>query len=297
MASEPAPNPSASAMPALSFLIALYPGFQLLDAAGPLDLLNFLPQPPYNAPISMKFIAETKEPVSTKLLPGTLPGEREGKYEWLVNEAMGFEKGKGQEVNRGWNQQVVVDATFAEVEREIKAGTAKYDVLFIPGGIGSRVRRRDLGSGKEELAVQPLINFTQAIAPHLGLGIMTVCTGSDILGYTGLLDRRRATTNMSRFSDVSGRHPDVKWEKGARWVKSGTDDAATGADAGGAGGKEIEIWTSAGVSAGMDLTLAFIAEKFGGVDVARDIAKKSEYDWTESKDGEICHFYKEYFGV
>jgi putative intracellular protease/amidase len=271
-------------LPPLSFLVALYPGVQLLDFAGPLDLLNFLPQPPYNAPISMKFVAETKDPVSTKLLPGTLPGEREGKYEWLVSEAMGFDKSTGQEVNRGWNQQIVVDATFEEAAREIMEGKARYDVLFIPGGIGSRVRRRDLKTGREELAVNSLIDFTKAIVPWLGLGIMTVCTGSDILGYTRLLDRRRATTNMSRFSDVSGRHQDVKWQKGARWVKSSKED---GGVLEGTDGQQIEIWTSAGVSAGMDLTLAFIAEKFGGVEVARDIARKSEYDWTESKDGEI----------
>lgn len=213
-----------------------------------------------------------------------------------MQSAMGLKDGEG--VNRGWNQRFVVDGTYEEILAGVEGeedGKEGWDVLFIPGGVGSRVRRKDKRTGKEELAIQSLIDFVKKIRPHLNLGIITVCTGSDILGYTGLLDGRRATTNMSRFLDVSGRHKEVQWQKGARWVKSGeTEDRQHEKDG---KGKGIEIWTSAGVSAGMDVALAFVAEKFGGIEVAKDIAKKSEYDWSMPGEGEICRFYGEYFGV
>ena len=274
-------NPTTPSPP-LSFLVALFPGFQLLDVCGPLDMFNFLPQPPYNVPISMKIIASTPAgtAVSTKLIPGTLPGEEQGEWSWDVASALGL-KDESQ-VNRKWDQKMVVDASFEDILEEVKGGKG-YDVLFVPGGVGTRVRRLDTKMGRSELAVQGLVQFIKEVRPFLRLGIMTVCTGSDVLGYTGLIDGRRATTNMSRFDDVSGRHQRVKWVKGARWVKSGREEDKEEE------GKGIEVWTSAGVSAGMDAALAFIAEKFGGVEVARDIAKKSECEYlTLSSFREKC---------
>lgn len=250
--------------PPLNILVTLFPGFQLLDVTGPLDMFNFLSGPPYNAPIRMVFVAETLESVGTKLV------DREGSaWRFDIEGAMG----KGEKVNEGFDQRFVVGRTFEDVAEKVRKGEERWDVVFVPGGVGSRVRRWTAGQEREaELAVKPLVEFVREVAPTLGLGIMTVCTGSDVLGWTGLIDGRRATTNMLRFEDVSGRHDKVGWVKGARWVKSPREeDRSRGVNA-----KGIEIWTSAGVSAGMDLALAFIAEKFGGMDVARDIARKSE---------------------
>lgn len=245
--------------PTLNVLIALFPGFQLLDVAGPLDMFNFLSGPPYNARISMSFVAETRDAVGTKLI------DRPGSGWRFDLEALGVGK---DGVNKGWDQKFEIDRTFEEV---LNAKGESWDLVFVPGGVGSRVKRvRDGEQGEGELAVTPLIDFLKAISPRLSLGIMTVCTGSDILGYTGLIDGRRATTNMLRFDDVSARHTKVQWVKGARWVKSTREEGKKTT------GQEIEIWTSAGVSAGIDVALAFIAEKFGGMDLARDIARKAE---------------------
>jgi putative intracellular protease/amidase len=296
--------------PPLTFLIALFPGFQLLDAAGPLDIFNFLSSPPYAAPIRMLFVgAQTHTPIPTKLLPSSVSSASQG-WTYDLPAATG-----SPSVNESFNQSIKADVSF----NDVLSSPTQYDILFIPGGVGSRVQLVN-ASGERELAIKPLIEFTREIAPRLKLGIMTVCTGSDILAHTGLLDGRRATTNMSRFEDVTGRHAAVDWVRGARWAKSPAShpisSTSTSAPAGGLesgvgsgtgtgnNGNEtakaashLEIWTSAGVSAGIDLALAFVAEKFGGMELARDIAVKAEYDWSEPAEGEVCKVYWKYFGV
>jgi putative intracellular protease/amidase len=274
--------------PPLTFLIALFPGFQLLDAAGPLDIFNFLSSPPYAAPIRMLFVgAQTHTPIPTKLLPHSVAGAAEG-WSYDIASATG-----SPAINDGFNQSIKADLSFADV---LADESTRYDVLFIPGGVGSRVHR--VRGDERELAISPLVDFTRDIAPRLKLGVMTVCTGSDILAHTGLLDGRRATTNMSRFQDVSGRHAGVSWVRGARWAKSPAGaTVGEGLNETAETGSHLEIWTSAGVSAGIDLALAFVAEKFGGMQLARDIAVKAEYDWSEPGEGEVCSFYGRYFGI
>lgn len=260
-------QPQLATGPSLRFLLPLYPGFQLLDAAGPLDILNFLSSPPHRIPITLTICAETLDPVPTKL--SDLPLSDKWRYD--------SDAATGGIVNGRFTQKMSVDMTFEDV----LSGKGEWDVMLIPGGVGSRVLRYPIstseageGDVKGELAVQPLIDLIKSLAPKLKVGIMTVCTGSDILGYTSLLNKRRATTNMSRFADVAGRHRDVNWVKGARWVKSPVEEGKDGR--GKENGEGLEIWTSAGVSAGMDLMLAFVAEKFGGRDVAWDLARRGE---------------------
>lgn len=89
--------------------------------------------------------------------------------------------------------------------------------------------------------------------------ILTVCTGSEVLARTGLLDGRRATTNKKAFNLVKSLHPSVNWVAKARWVVDGN------------------VWTSSGISAGMDLAFAWIAEVFGE-ETASEVADRSEYE-------------------
>ncbi|ETN36352.1 uncharacterized protein HMPREF1541_08629 [Cyphellophora europaea CBS 101466] len=256
--------------PSLRILVALFPGFQLLDVAGPLDMFNILSGPPYNAPLRMSFAAETLDAVPTKLI-NTPNSTRHFDVHGATGQA---------DVNASFNQRFAVDLTFADA----LADSQSWDLIFIPGGIGSRVFYEGTGTaangGEPTLAVQPLLDFIRRVtsAGRVSLGFMTVCTGSDILARTGLLDGRRATTNMLRFEDVSTRSPRVKWCRGARWAKSDVEDGKTSGRAKEEGGG-LEVWTSAGVSAGMDLALAFVAEKFGGVEVARDVARRSECEF------------------
>jgi transcriptional regulator GlxA family with amidase domain len=76
-----------------------------------------------------------------------------------------------------------------------------------------------------------------------------VCTGAFVLAAAGLLDDRRATTHWAYCSELAGRHPRVHVEPDPIFVCDG------------------RVWTSAGVTAGIDLALALVE-----ADVGRDVA-------------------------
>jgi len=83
----------------------------------------------------------------------------------------------------------------------------------------------------------------------------SVCSGSYLLAAAGLLDGRRATTHWSRAADFARKFPLVRVEPDHIFVKDGS------------------IWTSAGISAGIDLSLAMIEEDLGE-SVARHTAQQ-----------------------
>lgn len=282
-------------MKPLHFLIALYPGFQLMDLAGPLDILNIISLPPFSQPIRLTFLASTLDPVPTKPV---LPEDANYTYDF---QALLGTNNLGERFNQWFTPQYTFESYLENLTTTTSTSSTqaseelKPDILFIPGGLGSRLRRltpTTNGNTTSSLNVQDLIDWIPQVTPHLSTGIMTVCTGSDILARTGLLTNRRATTNMMRFDDVSGRHPNVNWVRGARWAKSGRGEGGSST-----AGKDLEMWTSAGISAGMDLTLAFVAEYYGGMDVARDIARRLEYDWRETVEGGVSAFYGRYFKI
>jgi len=84
--------------------------------------------------------------------------------------------------------------------------------------------------------------------------IAATCTGAFILAEAGLLDGRRATTHWKRARDLQSRFPKVKVEADRIFIIDGP------------------VWTSAGMSAGIDLALAMIENDLGA-DVARAVAK------------------------
>lgn len=122
------------------------------------------------------------------------------------------------------------------------------EVLIIPGGFGSR---------KEE-NIEGVVEFVRGYYPKLKW-CLTVCTGSAILAKSGVLDGRRATSNKKAFAWVKEQNVDVEWVPKARWVVDGN------------------IWTSSGISAGIDLIFAWVGEVFGE-DVATFVADSSEYE-------------------
>jgi transcriptional regulator GlxA family with amidase domain len=75
--------------------------------------------------------------------------------------------------------------------------------------------------------------------------VATVCIGTYILAEAGVLDGRRATTHWSAVEDFARRYPRVNLEADPIYVKDGN------------------VYTSAGASSGLDLTLALIEEDFG----------------------------------
>ena len=75
--------------------------------------------------------------------------------------------------------------------------------------------------------------------------VVSVCSGAYVLAAAGLLDGRRATTHWERALDFRRRFPKIRVEADRIFIQDGN------------------VWTSAGVSAGIDLTLALIAEDCG----------------------------------
>ncbi|MDR1264462.1 MAG: DJ-1/PfpI family protein [Propionibacteriaceae bacterium] len=123
------------------------------------------------------------------------------------------------------------------------------DIVLVPGGAGSRVLAHD----------ESFLNWLGGWASEAPV-VASVCTGSALLAAAGLLDGYRATSNSRAFGWATGFGPKTQWAPGARWVADGNR------------------WTSAGVSAGIDMTLALAAALCGPA-TAEEIASRMEYDW------------------
>jgi transcriptional regulator GlxA family with amidase domain len=88
-----------------------------------------------------------------------------------------------------------------------------------------------------------------------GVRVASVCTGAYVLAEAGLLDGRRATTHWWNTRHFVSCYPKVKLEPDQIYVQDGN------------------IWSSAGVTAGIDLALAMAAEDFGE-EIAKDTARR-----------------------
>jgi transcriptional regulator GlxA family with amidase domain len=122
-----------------------------------------------------------------------------------------------------------------------------YEILLVPGGRGTR---REVGNAK-------LLTWLRRKAEPAEY-VTSVCTGSALLAKAGLLDGRQATSNKLAFDWVASQGPKVDWQRRARWVEDG------------------KFFTSSGVSAGIDMSLALI-ERIHGPESARQAAHWAEY--------------------
>jgi transcriptional regulator GlxA family with amidase domain len=136
--------------------------------------------------------------------------------------------------------QLIADATLDEV-----AGTA--DTVVLPGAI------RVSGDGPRPLELPDVVRWVTQGAPHWRR-IASVCTGAYLLAEAGLLDGRRATTHWFAAEDFAARYPAVIVDHDPIFVRDGP------------------VWTSAGVTAGMDLALALVADDHGA-EHARTVAR------------------------
>ncbi len=146
------------------------------------------------------------------------------------------------------SQNVRVDTDLYKSENDIEK------ILLVPGGIGTR----------EKVDDNNFINLIESIS-NQSKYVISICTGSALLAKTGILNGKRATTNKRAFKWVTEQGKDVLWIKEARWVK---DD---------------NIYTSSGVSAGIDMTLGFIADLIGK-EKALEISQRIEYFWNENSE-------------
>ena len=123
-------------------------------------------------------------------------------------------------------------------------GERSYDTVLVSGGVGvDRVE-----------ALGPTVDWIRRRAAD-SRRVASVCSGSLLLAQAGLLDGKRATTHWSRTDDFARRFPAVKLEPDRIFVREG------------------DIWTSAGITAGIDLALALIEDDFGAK-VARGVAQQ-----------------------
>ncbi|KAI4149146.1 MAG: hypothetical protein LQ340_004776 [Diploschistes diacapsis] len=214
------------------FGILIFPGFQALDAFGPLDALNILSQ---SYKMELAIIAETLDPVSTQVKdsPRSVAG------------------------STNFGQSLVPTHTFSTAP--------DLDMLIIPGGWGTTY-----SDGR----VQPLVDYVARTFPSLRW-LFTICTGATFAAAAGVLDGRAATTNKAGWRTIVAARPQVKWDVTKRWVR----DA-------GEGGK---VWTTSGVTAGIDGMYAWIAEVFGEEN-AEQVANLAEY--VRNKDPDFEPFAK-----
>jgi transcriptional regulator GlxA family with amidase domain len=130
----------------------------------------------------------------------------------------------------------IPDATF----RSVRGGV---DTLLVVGGRGVDALLGD----------RPVLAWLRRMAGRVRR-MGSVCTGAFLLAEAGLLDGRAATTHWSRAAELQRRYPKIRVQEDRIWVGDGG------------------VYTSAGVSAGMDLALALIEEDLGA-EVALAVAR------------------------
>jgi transcriptional regulator GlxA family with amidase domain len=133
--------------------------------------------------------------------------------------------------------QVVPHSAMADLRGPI-------DTLMIAGGQGTR-----------RMATDPRVIAWTRDAAERSRRVTSVCSGAFVLAAAGLLDGRRATTHWQWCDTLARLYPAVEVERDSIFVVDGS------------------VYTSAGVTAGMDLALALVEEDLGP-DVARDVAQQ-----------------------
>ncbi|MHA7881942.1 GlxA family transcriptional regulator [Nitratireductor rhodophyticola] len=180
--------------------ILLLPGYQLLDAAGPMAVLE----------------SATSD-----------PGKPEYQIELLSAEGGGVTSSGG-----------------ATLQTQSFSTAGAFDTVLVCGGLGAVTAQID------DETMGSLISHFES-----GQRTGSVCTGAFILAQAGCLRGKRVTTHWRYASVLAQRYPEVTVEADRIWVRDGS------------------VWTSAGVSAGMDLAMAIVAEDHGA-SVARQIAQE-----------------------
>ena len=126
------------------------------------------------------------------------------------------------------------EAGLAVVPERVLSDSVAFDTIFVPGGAG--LRQPETGA--------PIADWLRG-GRCQWRRIAAVCTGAYGLAEAGLLDGRKATTHWRFAADFQARYPKVQLDPNLIFVKDGP------------------IYTSGGISAGIDLALALVEEDLG----------------------------------
>jgi transcriptional regulator GlxA family with amidase domain len=129
---------------------------------------------------------------------------------------------------------VTASAGLGLVAAPLTRTRAALDTLLVAGGPGVHAAAAD----------PAILNWVRARATR-ARRVASVCTGAFLLGAAGLLDRRRAVTHWMYCAELARRFPAIRVEPDPIFVRDGA------------------IWTSAGVTAAIDLALALVEEDAG----------------------------------
>lgn len=135
-----------------------------------------------------------------------------------------------------------IQGTGAVAVMSEKLGTAPFDSLIVCGGVAPP---------QVSEAIADYLRTVAATTPR----IVAICTGAFILAEAGLLSNRRVTTHWMMAAEMGRLYPEVRVEIDRIFIQDGP------------------IWTSAGMTAGIDLALAMV-EHDHGIYVARTVARQ-----------------------
>ncbi|MBI2497476.1 MAG: DJ-1/PfpI family protein [Opitutae bacterium] len=124
-------------------------------------------------------------------------------------------------------------------------------ILVVPGGAGTR-----------PLLKKPAVLEWIRQRARQAEVIASVCTGSLVLAQAGLLNNLRATTHHENFAELAALAPNTDVVENARFTDNG------------------QVLTSAGISAGIDLSLHIVGRLLGA-ETARRTARYMEYHWRD----------------
>ncbi|MFF9195945.1 GlxA family transcriptional regulator [Streptomyces sp. NPDC014779] len=129
--------------------------------------------------------------------------------------------------------RVLPDVTFEEL-----AGR-RLDTLLVPGAVETD------GGRRVHALVDPAVVARVRELAGRSRRVASVCVGAHILAAAGLLDGRRATTHWSTAGQLAADHPEVEVDADPIFIRDG------------------DVWTGAGISSCLDLSLALVADDFG----------------------------------
>ena len=125
------------------------------------------------------------------------------------------------------------------------------DLLLIPGGVVTK-----------ELEDEDIISWIKSTSTFTTI-TASICTGAFLLAKAGLLEGKSSTTHWEDIDDLRAMFPTLHVKEKMRWVDEGS------------------IVTSAGISAGIDMSLHLV-ERLMGQELAVNTARQMEFDWTQN---------------